>query len=354
MKFIPLRRQAGFSLIELMIAVAVGLFMLAIIGGIYISTTRSFAATTAVTGMDENARVLFDMIGGSVRQSAFNGCGRISSVINGDTREIPVTGGIPDNWWQNTVQPVQGVTLTSADGRFPNSHPANLIPASSNTDVLMLVGVDSQNAATVAADDGATITTGVGSPAFQPNQTLLATSCQVNSFFVATGGTGGNNITHDASANCNASLGSACAIVSVTAAAGNPTLPIGSLILPVVANAYYVAPSQTLGKGNSLWSCTDGSTCNELSNGVENMTVFFGLDTTSRGSVDSWVPPGSVADWSQVKAIQVHLLLATMPDASAVSAGGNTYTFNGATYTPTDRRVYREYTAVFSIRNNMF
>jgi len=358
MKLIPSRRQAGFSLVELMIAVAIGLLMLTFIGGIYISTTRSFAATTAVTGMDENARALFDVIGSSVRQSAFNGCGRISSVINGDTRTIPVTGGIPDNWWQNTVQPVQGATLTSADGRFPNSHPANLLPAGSTTDVLMLVGVDSQNAATVSADDGSTITTGTGSPAFQPTQTLLATSCQVNSFFVATVGTSGATITHDASANCSASLSSACAIVNVTAAAGNPTLPVGSLILPVVANAYYIAPSGTPGKGNSLWSCVDGvsGNCNELSNGVENMAVYFGLDAAGRGSVDSWVPPGNVANWDQVKAVQVRLLLATMPDAGTVSAGGNAYTFNGATFTPapTDRRVYREYTAIFSARNTMF
>jgi len=375
MKPIPSRRQAGFSLIELMVAVTIGLFMLAIIGGIYVSTTRSFAATSAVTGMDENARALFDMIGSSVRQAAIKGCGRVASLTNGDTRNISVTGGIPNNWWQNTVQPVQGRTLTAAAPGFPGSYPT----AGMDTDVLMLVGADSQNAATVASDDGAQITLGTPlsgpAPAFAAGQALLASSCQVNSFFIAT--TGGSTIEHvQGASNCSASLDSACALVSMPSGAVSspPILPVGALVMPVVANAYYVAPSKVnpAGKGNSLWSCIDGNTdnCTELSNGVENMVVYFGLDTDGDNAVDSWARPGQMPTapytgpggasqvtprWDQVMAVQVHLLLATLPDAGAVSSGGNAYTFDGgAPVTPTDHRVYREYTAVFSVRNNSY
>jgi len=394
MKLKPLRCHAGFTLVELMVAVAIGLFLLTIIVGIYVTGVRNFTSTNAVTGLDENARAIFDLIGTNVRQSGFNGCGRLTDggIINGDTRttilvrdptNINANPVNPTLWWTDTTAPVQGATLASADSRFPNSHPANLLPAGSKTDVLMLVGVDSQNVASVVANPAnPNITTGAHK--FTPGQMLLASSCQLNSFFVASAGTGGSQITHTMADNCDTNLAGACA-TGGPAVAVNAVLPDGALILPVVATAYYVAPSSTAGKGNSLWSCTisaaappplactSGNAATELVNGVENMALSFGLDTSTDslmgaadptrslglvnpiGSADTWANPDNVTNWSRVVAVRVTLLLATMPDVNSVTTGNNAYTFNGsASVTPTDRRVYRQYTATFSVRNRTF
>jgi len=334
-RFIQLR-QAGLTLIELMISVAIGLFILAIIGGIYISSLRSFSTTNAMTGMDENARAVFNIIGNSARHAGFNGCGRIPGILQGDTR-----GGGVGNWWQNTNEPVRGV----ADGST-----TSLAGAIAGTGALMLVGVDPAQEASVISDDGATIKT--GSHNFISGQALLATNCKLNSFFINTSGPG-NVITHAASANCSAQLATNCARGGAWVATPYVLSP-GSLIMPVVANAYYIANSGTPGKGRSLWTCTTGANCIELANGVENMALWFGVDTTASGSINNWVQPGSVADWTQVVAVRMHLLLATQPDSGAPTTGSNQYTFNGATVTPADNRVYREYTTVFSVRNRNF
>ncbi|MCL2308101.1 MAG: PilW family protein [Proteobacteria bacterium] len=339
-----LQHQIGITLVELMVAITVGLFLLAVIGGISLSSSRVFTGTSAATAMDENARAIFDLIGVSVRQTGFNGCADFSGTITGDTRALGVT-----QWFDDTANSVQGLSLTASDSRFVGSLP--------DTDVLILVGVDSQREASVVSDMGGVITTGAHD--FQPGEVLLASSCQLNSVFIMTGGTG-NTILHGSAKNCDADIGTNCAGVM-----GSPSvMPIpyaldpGALVMPVVANAYYIADSGNAAKGRSLWNCTTENqiwpnvVCNEMVNGVENLRLSFGLDTTGSGSIDSYVPAGDPAlNGSQIKSVKVNLLLATLPDSGASSTGSNQYTFNGETVTPGDRRIYREYTTVFSLRN---
>ncbi|MDR0250112.1 MAG: PilW family protein [Burkholderiales bacterium] len=330
------RHQTGFTLVELMVSITIGLFLLAAMGGIYFSSSRIFSATGATTAMDENARAIFDLIGVNVRQAGFNGCANFSGTTVGDIR------GVVNGWNNDIANPVQGLTLTASDSRFPGSLPG--------TDVLMLVGVDSQRDVSVISDDGTTIVTGAHD--FQPREVLLASGCQLNGFFVMSSGTT-TTIVHGSADNCEVDIGTNCTgVIGPLSAVPIPdTLPPGALIMPVVANAYFIADSGASGKGRSLWSCTTPTDCREMANGVENLKLSFALDTTGNGSIDRYVSADTPIDWSQVRAVKLNLLLATLPDSGASSTGSNEYTFNGETVTPDDRRIYREYTTVFSLRN---
>lgn len=352
------RQAAGFTLIELMVSVAIGLFLIAGVGSVYVASRRVFSSTGATTGMDDNARTAFEWIGASARQAGYQGCNRLSGTVNGDVRGSVNTA----NWWQNFANPVQGYTIGSGDPGFNNGSGGSAINA---TDALVLIGADTTGQAMVQNDDEtdnpAVITT-TTAHGFQAGQILLATDCQTNSYFVASTAAG-TTITHAAGANCSQNLSSSCSGVTSAPAAGtNVTIAPGGLILPIVATAYFIAPSATgTTKGNSLWaltSTTSGTpTAVELVNGVQNMKIDYGIDTNDDGSIDGYTD--TVTNWSQVAAIQVHLLLATLPDSGAVSSGSNTYTFDGSTVNPkaadpTDNRIYREYTSVFSLRNKSY
>jgi type IV pilus assembly protein PilW len=378
MKPVTLQRQAGFTLIELMVSITIGLFLLTVVGGIYFSSSRVFSATSATTVMDENARAIFDLIGVNVRQAGFKGCADFSGTIAGDIRRRPSSGW---EWYDDIANPVRGFTLTGSDSRFPGSLPDSKML----TDVLMLVGIGSQEEASVVSDNRAptapdapdasivgTITTGKHN--FRPGQVLLASSCQLNGFFVMGNGSTDATITYAPEDNCDTNIGTNCALAddcdpsSGANCAGvigpRSEIPIphalspGALIMPVVANAYYIADSGTPGKGRSLWNCTTENQpprfvdCQEVVNGVENLRVSFALDTTGSGSINRYVSADTPdIDWSQVRAVKLNLLLATLPDSGTSSTGSNEYTFNGKKETPNDRRIYREYTTVFSIRN---
>jgi type IV pilus assembly protein PilW len=328
--------QTGFTLVELMVSMAIGLFLAASIAGIYIAARKVFASTSAAISMDENARAAFDLIGASIRQASFDGCGSVNGAINGDTR-----GGALDHWWDHFAQPVSGLTLNAPDSRFA--------AAAAGSDVLILIGIDSRREASVVSDDPASATITTGPHTFKAGDVLLATDCNLNSYFVMTGGTS-TTIVHDASGNCSAALGAACAGGAVVIAAPY-TLPAGALILPMTADAWFVAPSGTAGKGNSLWNASAGGQFTESVNGVESIALQYGLDSDGDGSINGYVNAGAVNNWSQALAVKVRLLMATAPDSGANAVSSNAYAFNDRQITPADKRFYREYITVFALRN---
>src|SRR3546814_14216761 len=83
---------AGFSLVELMVAMVLGLLVSGSAIGIFISNRQANRATDSLSRIQENARTAFELMARDVREAGGNPCGRnllVTSVING-------SGG---NWW---------------------------------------------------------------------------------------------------------------------------------------------------------------------------------------------------------------------------------------------------------------
>lgn len=74
--------QAGFSLIELMIAMILGLIVVAAAGGVFISNKRVYNATETLGRIQENGRVAFELMSRDIREAGGNPCGSTLSPIN--------------------------------------------------------------------------------------------------------------------------------------------------------------------------------------------------------------------------------------------------------------------------------
>lgn len=72
----------GFSLIELMIALVVGLLVVAAAGGIFISNKRTYAATETLGRLQENGRVAFELMARELREAGGTPCGKNLPVAN--------------------------------------------------------------------------------------------------------------------------------------------------------------------------------------------------------------------------------------------------------------------------------
>jgi len=79
----PRRRQSGLSLIELLIAMAMGLFLIAGMVAVFSGNKRSTQLNTAVSTMQENARYALDRMAEDLRMAGFQGC---SSLAGGSVR----------------------------------------------------------------------------------------------------------------------------------------------------------------------------------------------------------------------------------------------------------------------------
>lgn len=76
------RGQAGFSLIELMIALILGLIVVAAAGGVFLSNKRVYNATETLGRVQEHGRVAFELMSRDIREAGGNPCGANVRPIN--------------------------------------------------------------------------------------------------------------------------------------------------------------------------------------------------------------------------------------------------------------------------------
>jgi type IV pilus assembly protein PilW len=141
-------RSQGFNLIELMIALVLGLLVVGGAISIFIANQQTYAATESLGRIQENTRTAFELMARELREAGGNPCGKTlpapANVLNG-------AGG---NWWGNWGLGA-GSGLIGYDAGAPLTPP--LLPAS---------GLGSQIAGTDAFDilsaagSGITVTSG--------------------------------------------------------------------------------------------------------------------------------------------------------------------------------------------------
>lgn len=90
----------------------------------------------------------------------------------------------------------------------------------------------------------------------------------------------------------------------------------------------------------------------ELVEGVENMQILYGEDSDGDGTPNYFVPAGSVGlDMGNVVSVRVSLLMATVEDN--VASESLSFTYNGATTTPADRRLRVVLNSSVAVRNRL-
>ncbi|MEQ1486712.1 PilW family protein [Methyloglobulus sp.] len=133
-----------------------------------------------------------------------------------------------------------------------------------------------------------------------------------------------------------------------------PCLPPSAVTVP---RTYGITDSMGLYQNTNL---------NVLVEGVENMQIQYGVDSDidistgvpkgGDGTANYYVD-GTAANfpdwqhWAQIVSVRVSLLLQTVDDN--IASEPLPYTYNGATFTPGDRRIRRVYTSTIALRNRI-
>ena len=282
--------QRGLSMVELMIAMAIGLVITASVLTAYVSASRNFAMDERYARMQENARYALRVLGEDLLMADF--WGQTISTDNIST-SLAVTAGDCG----------QAMTLYSADNAFlynnyhdgaATAHFAPCAAISANrqgsSDVLVIKRVEGTPTAgafiDVADVDGdgdttETITTGGG-------------SLQLNTVYLRTNGTTGSLIDDASSAN-------------------PPTT--GWSDWRYIPRAYFVRDFLKTAADGVPALCRldiDGKNLSELSclaEGVEDLHVEFGLDTDTDGDANRYTATPTAAEMETVISARVYLLM---------------------------------------------
>lgn len=346
------RHLRGMTLVELMVGLAIGMFLVAVMGAVYVGSRSTFVAQESGARMQENGRFVMDTLGNDLRMAGFRGC------VNGSAAQPPVdnTLNTPTTLLYNFNEPVWGSRNNGVSWSPALPAPASGLGADAGGDVLVVrrpYGVGWSLIAEMADPTVALTITPTG--AFTQGDLLMVADCVGASVLQATNATPG---TAGALAHV---AGTAGAVPGVAANALSRTYANDARVWRMQTLIYYLAASQRRTGEMALWSYVnpvyDGQAqLSELATGVQSMAVTYGLNTggpdvSGNRAADTFKSADQVADWTQVVSARVELVLVGGTEASTTAI--QPYVFNGQSVTPTDHRRRAVMSTMVSLRNRL-
>lgn len=338
------RHQRGVSLVEVMVAMVIGLFLVAVMSSIYLGAKNTFAAQETVSRLHEGARYAVDAMSKDLRMSGFRSCvGSKNSVAM-----VRNNLNSPTNTSNNFTQSIS-ISRYSGGGWSPilDSSVSALSPSTASDVVTVYRPVSNSWSLIADLDDKTSPLTISATSSILQNDILLVGDCTAATVFQATNATPGvsGSIEHVAGAG----------------SPGNATNNLGQYYLQdanvyrMQAATYYIAPSVLVSGSSALWvrkfPAYDGPATMELVPGAERLAVTLGVDSNGDFVPDQFIAPNAVTASHVVMSARIELLLASTN--SAVTTTPQPYTFAGTTTTPTDFRMRTVVSVVTSLRNNL-
>ncbi|PJJ99609.1 hypothetical protein CO611_03790 [Lysobacteraceae bacterium NML03-0222] len=192
MKNFPYIRQRGFTLVELMIALLIGLIVVGAAGSMFLANNRVYGATESVGRIQENARTAFELMARDIREAGSTPCGQsrhISSVLPavskirlGIEQVGAVTAPALDIYHANdsTVEVVQHI---QPNGNLGVASTAGISAGSAlvacNADGGILFGVDSVGAGEITPAAALGNARGAGVCLFKPDSANWGSECAI-------------------------------------------------------------------------------------------------------------------------------------------------------------------------------
>jgi len=320
------RRQAGVSLIELMVALVIGLFLIFGAVTIYQQSRSTFRTTEQVARLQEAARLAMDVLEADVRMANYWGLGNKADYI--------VNRGIPSVATPAPFTTAQAARINQCGTGTDNNWAIDLDQYIAGSDNSYNLTCGAFNSAASGTSDTLVIRRGgEAQPAsLDVNRIYVQSSRIQGTLFVPTAG-------------CLSPTNPACIPSEYT--------PPASQTRELTVHAYYVSTQSTLrtdvpslrrktfGNVNAA-TASDAITDEEIVPGIEDIQIRFGVDTnglaaTDDGlSVDQYVEPDAIPVGAEVVSATIWLRVRS-EDRDFSHVDGNTYQYaNIAAFTPAD------------------
>jgi type IV pilus assembly protein PilW len=294
------RKQTGFSLVELMVALTLGLILLTGVVSIFLSSKVTYLANEKTARLQESGRVALDLITHDVRSAGYLGCAKIP-------RWFQTTLNTPTAALWNYFMPMMGYEADGS-GNYAPALDVALNPAPVNdSDVIVTRGLlRDGRALTIQADmasasaDPAVLHTTTAP--VTAGQIYVLTDCESTTVFQATAYTAGapnGTIAH-------ATGGSS---------PGNSTTDLGyqyrrlSRLIPVQTYTYYVGNDPVTNEPGLYRKTGNAANSELLIEGIQALQIAYAIDNVGSDRVaDTYVSANNVTDWNNVISVTLSLL----------------------------------------------
>jgi len=346
-------RQAGLSLVELLVSLLIASFVLGGVVSVVFSNRSTYETEQEASFIQQNARYAVEMISRDMRSAGNLGCASTSdpdASRNADVANI-VDGTLGGLLSREAITGYEGTTAVTS---FPDV--IDDVPAGSDAVIVRYADVDS--AVAIGTHQHASQRFNLHSAAsFSTGDKLVIVdaNCRYASIFENTS-TSTAAVNHAAGSgspgNCDSRIypgGDTFDCPSSGDWPDNVDFNPGSVLMNYVSNVYFIDDSNVISGMPSLKRRVlsgSGVRTEELAQGVESMELSYGVDSDSDGAPNAYMDADDIANWNQVVAIQVSLIFRSQ---SQILETARTITLNGVSYS--DRYMRQIAATTVKIRN---
>lgn len=335
----------GFTLVELMVALTIGLIIMAAVSTLFVSSKRTYTSQDQLSRLQENARFAMQFIMSDLRLAGYYGC-------LDDVTSENVFSAVNSTALAYTVNQSAVEGLENAAGNWLPSGISD-IPAGirAGTDAVLIHMADPGTSAALTARMANTsaVLTVASTANFNTGDTVMVADCARADLMQVSGKTG----------------------TTISHATGNPPAP-GNLkatlskeydspasIMKFITRRYYILDNGLI---PSLYRDDNGGAAQELVQGIEQLQILYGVDTDDPldGVPNKYVKATSVSatnakyGWSAVVTVRLGIIARTLDDKDT-ELDNRAYDVDGdgSTDLPTqnDRYKRRVFQATVQLRN---
>lgn len=360
----------GYTLVELMVALTIGLIILAAVSQLFVTNRSAYRLEEALARVQESGRFALDFLAADIRMAGYAGCNGALTASSPDG-----AGACPPGTVCSIVTPVtDGTTFDPAGIRayayngssWSPSLPSNIVAASEvrpNTDVVVVQYQSPDGArvtdpapvnANLKVDGGATTFLN----AVDQDDILMVSDCRSASIFRVTNNPNPSSSEQTLTHGNSGSPGNS-----------NNRLPhsfdSSATVAKLITRAFFIRENagsepalvrrdlDGVGVGTGITQNTV-----ELVEGVESLKLLFGVDSDGDNRIDRYLPASSVMDWRSVKNARVGVVVRTPYNIDIVNDANSYNVFTASTgnnfYQATDQlqRRRRVFTTSVQLRNH--
>lgn len=354
----------GFTLVELMVALTIGLIILAGVSTLFVNSRQTYTTQDRLARLQENARFAMQFIIKDLRMAGYFGC---LDEITPDSMHSTLNNST--DFAYNGQLPLEGVENAS-NGWYPSGFatlPAGMKPG---TDAIVIRRGDDDNNIYLNKEmpnDSAVLK--VNSIAgLEVNDIIVISDCVSADIMQITQlNPTDPHIVHNSG---NTSEGPGNSTQKLSKAYSPSTAPDGTKVMKFLTRRYFIA---TGASGNpALFRQDNAGTAVELVDGIENLQVLYGKDSDSDGLPNVYLKAGDTGlqttdDWAMVKSVRFGIIARTLSDKDTDVDTGTydvdgdcptgalitdpCYDFTPTATNPNDRNKRRVFQAVVQLRN---
>lgn len=323
--------KKGFTLVELMVAVALGAFMLGVMSKVLIEMKKTSVTQVNVQKIQNDINFSMEKLKIDLRTGGFRGC---ISAYDPSLSWVNFSNSTGSSNYQTSMNAISGHSGNSGFTPSIDSTVSALSPL--NTYDVLTVRQTVKDPLVLTTDminknDPMIVDSG-GATNFATNDFAIISSCSATSLFKVLSATGTK-------------------IIATNAAGIGNRFVTGAQIYNYKTIIYYVA---TDGSKNNLYRKYGNNSPELVVTNVEKFKVLYGLDTNNDTNVDKHSFANNVVNFSQVVSVKVGIVIKA-EDNNTIGSKKSAYKYNffGTDFTPNDSILRKVVYINSSLRNKL-